>query len=167
LVYVILRRCHNLGENAWAQANAAKKIKKIEETNQEACLFFFQPAESAAMMPYGLGLDMDGIFAAVVACRHLLDELMHLFWGHSGRYDPSHLATMNAMVAFRFIDSHDGVLGLVLAISVTQVQQISIVKAIANRPLVVGHGLYQIVLAFQLLEGEYAVGMNHNLHLSI
>jgi hypothetical protein len=70
---------------------------------------------------------------------------------------------MNAMVAFRFIDSHDGKLGLVLAISVTQVQQISIVKAIANRPLVVGHGLYEIVLAFQLLEGEYAVGMNHDL----
>jgi hypothetical protein len=130
-------------------------------------LFLFQPTESAAMMPYGLGLDMDGIFAAVVACRHLLDELMHLFCRHSGRLNPSNFAAMNAMVAFRLIDSHDGILGLVLAISVTQVQQISIVKAIANRPLVVGHGLYQIVLAFQLLEGEYAVGMNHNLHLSI
>ena len=129
-------------------------------------LFLLQPTESAAMMPYGLGLDMDGIFAAVVACRHLLDELMHLFCRHSGRLNPSNFAAMNAMVAFRLIDSHDGVLGLVLAISVTQVQPISIVKAIANRPLVVGHSLYQIVLAFQLLEGEYAVRMNHNLHLT-
>lgn len=114
------------------------------------------------MMPYGLGLDLDGIFAAVAACRHLLDELMHLFCGHSDGFDPSHLAAMNAMVAFRLVDSHDGVLGLVLAVSITQVEQISKVEAIAHRPLMVDHGLYQIVLAFQLLEGEYAVEMNHN-----
>jgi len=118
------------------------------------------------MMPYGLGLDLDRIFAAIVACHHLLDGLMHLLCGHSGRFYPSHLATMNAMVAFRLIDSHDGVLGLILAISVTQVEQISIVKAVARRPLMVDHGFYQIVLAFQLLEGEYTVGMDHNLHLS-
>jgi hypothetical protein len=133
----------------------------------DACLFLFQPAESAAMMPYGLGLDLNRIFAAVVACRHLLDEFMDLFCGHSGRLDPSNFTAMNAMVAFRLIDSHDGILGHVLTITVTQVEQISIVKAIADRPLVIGHGLYQIVFAFQLLEGEYAVGMNHDLHLSI
>lgn len=119
----------------------------------------------AAMMPYGLGLYPDGIFAVVVACHHLLDELVHLFCGHSGRFNPTHLAAMNAMVAFRFIDSRDGILGLVLAISVTQVEQISKVEAITYRPLVIDHGLYQIVFAFQLLEGEYAVRMNHNLHL--
>ena len=118
------------------------------------------------MMPYGLCLDLDRIFAAVVACRHLLDELMNLLCGQSGGFDPSYLAAMNAMVAFRLIDSRDGVLGLVLAITVAQVEQISKVEAVADRPLMVDHGLYQIVLAFQLLEGEYAVGMDHNLHLS-
>jgi hypothetical protein len=114
------------------------------------------------MMPYGLDLDPDGFFAAVVACHHLLYEFMHLFCGHSSWFNLSHLATMDAMVTFCLIDSHDGVLGLVLAISVTQVEQISIVEAVAYRPLMVDHGLYQIVLAFQLLEGEYAVWMNHN-----
>ncbi|HSW35785.1 MAG TPA: hypothetical protein VLH18_04185 [Candidatus Limnocylindrales bacterium] len=129
-------------------------------------LFLFQPAETAAMVPYGFGLDMDRIFAAVVACRHLLDEFMDLLCGHSGRFNSSHLAAMNAVVAFCLIDGHDGVFRIVLAISVTQVKQISKVEAVAHRPLMVDHGLYQIVLAFQLLEGEYAVGMNHNRHLS-
>jgi len=121
----------------------------------------------AAMMPYGFGLDLDWIFNVVVACHHHLDELMNLFGGHSSGFDPSHLAAMNPMMAFRFIDGHDGVLGLVLAVSVTQVEQISKVETIAHRPLMVDHGLDQIVLAFQLLEGEYALGMNHNQHQNI
>jgi hypothetical protein len=130
----------------------------------KAFLFIFQPAEMAAMVPYGLGLDLDGIFAAVVACRHLLDELMDLFCWQTSRFNPSHLAAMNAVVALCFIDRHDRVLGFILVICVTQVEQISKVEAVTDRPLMVDHGLYQIVLAFQLLEGEYALGMNHNQH---
>ena len=117
-------------------------------------------------MPYGLGLYVDGVFAAVSASRHILDEFMNMFCGHSDRFNPSHLAAMNAMVAFRLIDGHNGVLGIVLFITVTQVEQISKVEAVAYRPFMVDHGLNQIVFAFQLLEGEYAVGMIHNLHLS-
>ena len=30
----------------------------------------------------------------------------------------------------------------------------------------IDHSLYQFVLTFELLEGEYAVGMDHHLHLS-
>ena len=135
-------------------------------TMKIANLLFFQPTESATMMPYGLCLDLDRIFAAVVACHHLLDELMNLLCGQSDGFDPSYLAAMNAMVALCFIDRHDSVLGFILVICVTQVEQISKVEAVTYRPLMVDHGLYQIVLAFQLLEGEYALGMNHNQHHS-
>jgi hypothetical protein len=39
------------------------------------------------------------------------------------------------------------------------------IKTIANRPLMVDHGLYQVVFAFNLLKGEYAVWMNQSFHL--
>jgi uncharacterized membrane protein YoaT (DUF817 family) len=73
---------------------------------------------------------------------------------------------MNPMMAFRFVDSHDCVFGIVLALAIAQVKQISVIEAIADRPLVVYHGLYQIFLTLELLEGEYAVGMVHYFHLS-
>jgi hypothetical protein len=38
-----------------------------------------------------------------------------------------------------------------------------VVKAVADRPLVVGHGLNQVVLALHFFEGEYAVRMNHRI----
>lgn len=129
-------------------------------------LSFFQPAELAAMVPYRLGLYLDGILAAVVACIHLLDELVRFFRGHTLGLDPPHLAAKNPMMALRFIDSHDGIFRTVLALAIAQVEQISIIEAVADRPLMVDHSLYQIVFSFELLEGEYAVGMNHLFHLS-
>ena len=116
-------------------------------------------------MPYGLGFDLDGILHAVAACIHLLDELMHLFCRHSQGLDPSHLAANNAVMAFCLIDRHDGVLRSIFAVPVFQVEQRSVIKTIANRPLMVDHGLYQVVFAFNLLKGEYAVWMNQSLHL--
>jgi hypothetical protein len=40
----------------------------------------FQPAELAAMMPFGLRYYLDRILAAIAACIHLLDELVCLIW---------------------------------------------------------------------------------------
>jgi hypothetical protein len=117
------------------------------------------------MMPYGLGLYLDGILHAVAACIHLLDESMHLFCRHPQGLDPPHLAANNAVVAFRLIDGHDGILRSILAVAVFKVEQRSVIKTIANRPLMVDHGLYQVVFAFYFLKGEYAVWMNQSCHL--
>ena len=91
----------------------------------------FQPAELAAMMPYRLSLYLDRILAAVVACIHLLNELMRLFRGHAFGLDPPDLAAMDPMMTFRFVDSHDGVLWIVLAIAIAQIEQISVIEAVA------------------------------------
>lgn len=143
----------------WQNSDPTVAVKKDP-------LLLFQTAELAAMMPYRLGLYLDRILAAVVACTHLLDELMNLFGGHAPGFDPAHLATVNPMMTFCLIYSHDGVFGIVLALAITQVEQISIIEAVAKRPLMVDQGLYQIVNSFELLEGEYAIGMNHHLHHS-
>jgi hypothetical protein len=138
----------------------------LQMLKQMTFSFIFQPTEPAAMMPYRFGFDQQGIFTVVVACHHPLNEFMDLFCGHSGGFNPSHLAAMNPVVALRLIDGHDSILRLILAVCVTQVKQISIVESIAYRPLMVDHGFHKIIFAFQLLEGEHTLGMNHNLHQS-
>jgi len=147
-------------------ASYISEIVNLEMTVKRARSLLFQPAELAAMMPYRLSLYLDRILAAIVACAHLLDKLMRLFRGHAPGLDPPHLAAMNSMMALRFVDCHDGVFGIVLALAIAQVEQISIIEAVAEGPLMVDQGLYEIVFSFELLEGEYAVGMNHHFHLS-
>jgi hypothetical protein len=91
----------------------------------------FQSAELAAMMPFGLSFYLDRILAAIVACIHLLDELVCLIGGHACGLDPAYLAAMDPMMTFCFVDGHDCVFWIVLAIAITQVEQISIIEAIA------------------------------------
>jgi hypothetical protein len=50
------------------------------------------------------------------------------------------------------VHSGGGIFGIVLAISISQIEMVSIIKTIANRPMMVGHSLHQIVLSFQFLE---------------
>jgi hypothetical protein len=116
------------------------------------------------MVPYGFGLYLNGILAVVSTICHPPDEFMNLLRGHSGRLNSSHLSAYHTVVALCLVDGHDSILWVVLAVSVTQVEKISIIEAVANRPLMVDHSLYQIVFALQLLEGKHALGMNHDLH---
>jgi len=112
----------------------------------------FQPAEGTAVMPDRLNLNLNRIFALVVALSYLLDELAHLIRGHPLRLNPTHLAAMDSMMALSPVHCSDGILGVILTISISQIEMIRVIKSIANRPMVVGHGLHQIVLAFKLLE---------------
>jgi hypothetical protein len=128
-------------------------------------LILFQPTETAAMMPYRLGLNANRILAIVAASHHLSKEMMNFLRRHSKRSNPSYLTTMYPMMAFGSIYSHNCILRMILAVSIPKVQQFIIVKAIADRPFVIGHGLYQIIFSFQLLEGKYAFRMLNNHHL--
>jgi len=105
-------------------------------------LILFQPTETAAMMPYGLSLNANRILTFIVTSHHLANELMNLLCRHSKWTDPSYLTTVDTMMALNSIYSHNCVLRMVLAVSISQVQQLSIVKAITDRPFVIGHGLY-------------------------
>jgi len=112
----------------------------------------FQPAEGAAVMPDRLDLNLNGDLTGVVALSYPLDELTHLILGHPLRLDPTHLAAMDSMMALSLVHGGDGIFGIVLTISISQIEMIPIIKSIANGPMMFGHGLYQIVLAFKLLE---------------
>jgi hypothetical protein len=69
------------------------------------------------------------------------------------------------MMPFGFIDGDNSILWSIFTVAIAQVEQILVIETIAKGPPVVGHGFYQLVLAFQFLEGKYAVGMNHHFHL--
>ena len=73
------------------------------------------------MMPYGLGLNANGILASVTASHHLTNKLRNLLARHSQWTDPSHLTTMDTMMALDLIHCHNCVLRMVLAVSVSQV----------------------------------------------
>jgi hypothetical protein len=137
---------------------------KSHQPDANGFSFLFQSAILAAMMPYRFGLYLNGILAVVATLCHPPDEFMNLLLGHSGRLNSSHLTAYHTVVALRLVNGHDSILWMVLAVSVTQVEAISIVKTITYRPLMVDHSLYQIVFALQLLEGKHALGMNHDLH---
>jgi len=116
-------------------------------------------------MPDRLNLDSDRILAGVFAFGNLLDELAHLICRHTLRLDPAHLAAMDSMMALSLVDGGYGIFGIALAVSIAQIEMITVIKTIANGPMVIGHGLNQIVLAFKLLKREHAVRMLHHLHL--
>jgi len=116
-------------------------------------------------MPDRLNLDSDRILAGVVAFGNLLDERAHLICRHTLRLDPTHLAAMDSMVALRLVDGGYGIFGIALTVSIAQIEMITVIKTIANGPMVIGHGLNQIVLAFKLLKREHSVRMLHHLHL--
>jgi hypothetical protein len=117
-----------------------------------AASLLFQPAEGAAMMPDRLDLNLNGILAPVVALCDLLDELSHLICGRSFGLDPAHLPAMDPMMALCLVHGGDGIFGILLTISISQIEVICIIKAVANGPMVIGHGLYQIIFGFQFLE---------------
>ena len=104
------------------------------------------------MMPYGLGMNVDWSFALIAAGHHISHELPDILCRHPQGLDPSHLTAVNSVVALGPVYSHDCVFRLILALPIAQVKQISIVKAVACRPFVIGHGLDQVLLSIQLLE---------------
>jgi len=116
-------------------------------------------------MPHGLGTNVDRNITLIASCDHISHESLYLRRRHPQGLDPSYLAAVDSVVALGTVHSDDRVLGMVFAVPIAQIKQISIVKSIADRPLVIGHSLYQILFSIQLLEGEYAVGMYHLLHL--
>ena len=117
------------------------------------------------MMPHGLGKDIDRHITLIAAGGHISHEPLYLRRQHSQRPDPSYLPAVDSVVALGAVHSDDRIFGMVLAVPIAQIKQISIVKSVADRPLMIDHGLDQIFLSIQLLEGEYAVGMYHLLHL--
>jgi len=88
-------------------------------------------------MPDRLNLDSDRILAGVVAFGNLLDERAHLIRRHTLRLDPAHLAAMHSMMAFRLVDGGYGIFGIALTVSIAQIEMITVIKTIANGPMVI------------------------------
>ncbi len=78
--------------------------------------------------------------------------------------DPPNLTAMNSMMALSLIDSHNGVFRVSLAFAIVQIEQFSVIEAIAEGPVMVHHGFYQVIFILNLLEGEYSVFVDHHLH---
>ena len=102
-----------------------------QEKRKALASILFQLAQLAAMMPYRLSPDVQRILHAPLASPHPLNELVDPGSVHALGFDLSHLAADDVVVAFRLVELHDHVLGVVLGIAVVQVEQAIVIEAVA------------------------------------
>lgn len=126
-----------------------------------------QSAQRAAMVPFGLGQELDGIAAGIASGIDLLNK----FWQLGGRnilgLDPPQLPPQYTKSALGLIDGYHSIFwgGLILAIA--QVEQFFVIKAVANWPTAIEHRFNQLIFAMYLLEGERTIRMIHHTHLTL